>query len=173
MIPPSLLIEPPEAVQMTRTQFGCDELAAAAYLEDLIGGGALTPDWPDGAPDPVASFDWFAGVVSRGMILQDRAFDLGEEPTFRTYRRTWPFRLRRQELLEHLDPADPAVAARPEVPPRPRRLLDRTVRRMCEYREEHGGVDLRHIPSKEAEHLFGVSRDTIGRALREIYPDER
>jgi DNA-binding GntR family transcriptional regulator len=50
-------------------------------------------------------------------------------------------------------------------------VLSEVITDMRGYIAEHDGVDLREIPRKELEHMFGVSRDSVRRALREIYLD--
>jgi hypothetical protein len=171
MMPPTIFVDAREAVQMTRERFACGAEQAAAYLEDQIAAGEIEPDWSEGKPDPGGAFDWFQGVVWRTSTLQDRAIGAGPDPTFRAHRRTWPFRLRRQQLADRLITAAVATIVDQQTHTRPRPVLSEVITDMRGYIAEHDGVDLREIPRKELEHMFGVSRDSVRRALREIYLD--
>jgi DNA-binding FadR family transcriptional regulator len=79
--------------------------------------------------------------------------------------------LRRQQLADRLITAAVATIVDQQTHTRPRPVLSEVITDMRGYIAEHDGVDLREIPRKELEHMFGVSRDSARRALREIYLD--
>lgn len=175
MMPPSLLIDGREAVQIVRERFTCSGDAAVAFLEDQRAAGELELVWPDGAPDPDyrITLDWFASAAAWSTTLQDRADDGERAVSYRRHGRAWTYRLRRQQLEECCEraAAPPVSQKRAHINPRGTPKLDGVVQKMREYIDEHDGADLRGMPGKVLASLFQASRDTCARALEVIYGD--
>lgn len=176
MIPSSSLIDGREAVQIVRERFMCSGDEAVAFLEDQIAAGEIEPVWPNGSPDPVyqITLDWFASAATWSTSLPDRADDGERAVACCRHGRTWPLRLRRQQIEECCARAVSPLASKTRTPDTSRTtpVLDRVIQAMREYIDTHDGVDLRGMPGKVLQGIFQASRDTCTRALRVIYGGE-
>jgi hypothetical protein len=176
MAEPLAYIGAARAVQLTQDQCGISAAAAIEMLGEAIDCGEIEPDWRDGRPPAAcaAELDWRDGVLRRRLRLQDRAItEDGELPVWRDHLRTWPFRLRRDDveaLIADRIGGPQGSAAAPAAAPagtgpvqsKARQLEDR----MSEYVAAHGAAALREIPVKNLGPSFGGSR-TLAAEIRD------